>query len=130
MQTTKRSRRSARELFRLCFANGTLDEARVRQVAQRLAGSKRRHGIAILSHFQRLVRLDRDAHTAVVQSAAPLDESLRDVVRAGLAQTYGPELQASFEENPELIAGMRIRIGSQVYDGSVRARLAALARQW
>jgi F-type H+-transporting ATPase subunit delta len=95
-----------------------------------LAGSKRRHGIAILSHFQRLVRLDRDAHTAVVQSAAPLDESLRDVVRAGLAQTYGPELQASFEENPELIAGMRIRIGSQVYDGSVRARLAALARQW
>ena len=46
--------------------------------------------------------------------------------RAGLARVYGHGLDTSFEINPALIGGMRIRVGSDVYDGSVRARLAAL----
>ena len=51
---------------------------------------------------------------------------MRDGIEAGLARVYGPGLAASFEENPALIGGMRIKVGSDVYDDSVRARLAAL----
>ena len=39
---------------------------------------------------------------------------------------YGPELNTSFADNPALIGGMRISVGSDVYDGSVKAGLAAL----
>jgi F-type H+-transporting ATPase subunit delta len=126
MRTTKRAKRAARQLFRVCLVNGVLDEGRVRQVAQGIASSRRRGALAILSDFQRLVRLDRDRYTAVVESATPLAGSLRDDIQAGLARVYGPGLATSFEQNPALIGGMRIKVGSDVYDGSVRTRLAAL----
>ena len=126
MKIDRRARRAARQLFRLCMVDGMLDEGRVRQVAKRMASSGQRGALATLSGFQRLVRLERDRHTAVVESAVPLPESVRADVEAGLTRLYGRGLAASFDENPELIAGMRIKVGSDVYDGSVRARLTAL----
>ena len=92
-----------------------------------IAGSRRRGTLPILSGFQRLVRLERDRHTAVVETATPLETSVRETVQTGLARVYGGGLETSFGENPSLIGGLRIKVGSDVYDGTVRARLAALA---
>jgi len=124
--TKRKVKRAARQLLRMCLVNGALQGDRVRQVAERLVAAKRRGSLNVLSEFQRLVRLDRDRHTAVVETAAPLVPEVRADVRAGLARLYGDGLEASFEENPGLIGGMRIKVGSDVYDGSVRAKLAAL----
>ncbi len=126
MKVTRRTRRSARQLFRLCLVDGRLDEGRVRQVARRIGESKRRGAIAVLSDFQRMVRLDRDQHMASVESATSLADDAREDVRAGLARIYGPGLETTFAENQGLIGGMRIKVGSDVYDGSVRAKLAAI----
>jgi F-type H+-transporting ATPase subunit delta len=124
--TKRKIKRAARQLLRICLVNGAIEPNRVRQVAQRLAISKRRGSLDLLSEFQRLIRLDRDRHLAVVESAAPLVPDVRATVQAGLARLYGDGLEASFQENPGLIGGMRIKVGSDVYDGSVRAKLAAL----
>jgi F-type H+-transporting ATPase subunit delta len=126
MRTNRKVRRAARELYRFCLAGDVLDAERVRRVAQQLATSTRRGALAILSDFQRLVRLDHDRHTALVESAAPLAANVQQDVEADLARRYGHGLDTSFVENPALIGGMRIRVGSDVYDGSVRARLADL----
>ncbi len=126
MKANRKVKRSARHLYRLCLVDGVLDESRVRRVAQRIANSRRRGSLAILSDLRRLVRLDRDRHTALVVSAAPLAPNLREQIQSDLKRVYGPTIAASFEENPALIGGLRIRVGSDVYDGSVRARLAAL----
>jgi F-type H+-transporting ATPase subunit delta len=126
MRTSKRTARAARYLFRLCLDSGQLDVARVRQVAQHLATSGRRRSIGLLTAFERLVRLYRDRHTAVVESAVALTDAERQGVTAGLARVYGAALEATFAENEALIGGMRIKVGSDVYDGSVRAKLAAL----
>ena len=127
MKTSRHAKRAARQLFRLCLVDGVLEERCVREVAQYLAGSRRRGALAVLSDFSRVVRLDRDRHTAVVESASPLAGDLRQDIQAGLARRYGPGLNTSFAQNPGLIGGVRIKVGSDVYDGSVRARLAALA---
>lgn len=126
MKTTKQTEREAKRLFRLCLVNGLLDEGRTRQVVQRIIDAKRRGRLGLLSHFQRLVKLDRARRTAEVESATPLPSDLRASIQAGLARVYGPGISASFAHNPGLIGGMRIKVGSDVYDGSVRARLAAL----
>ena len=128
MKTTRQTKRGAKRLFRLCLVNGLLDEVRTRQVVQKIIDAKRRGGLALLSHFKRLVKLDSARHTAKVESAMPLPEDLRARVQAGLAGTYGPGIRASFAHNPELIGGMRIKVGSDVYDGSVRARLAEMEK--
>ena len=126
MTSTRRTRRAARTLFRLCVVDGALDDGRARIVAGRLATSRRRGALSILGSFQRLVRLDLDRHTARVESAAPLGDALRGRIQSGLSRTYGPSLHMSFGENPALIGGVRIQVGSDVYDDTVRARLTAL----
>lgn len=126
MRATRRDARAARKLYRLCLADGLLDESRARAVVRRVIERKRRGGLGALSHFQRLIRMDRDRHTANVESAVPLSEGLREHVQTGVTRTFGRGVTASFTENAALIAGMRLRVGSEVYDGSVRARLAAI----
>ena len=126
MKATRRVKRSAGKLFRVCVVDGALDAGRARQVARLLAASKRRGALPILASFQRLVRLDRGRHTALVESAVPLADPVRERLTAGLARAYGPTLETSFSENPALIGGVRIKVGSDVLDGSVRAKLAAL----
>jgi F-type H+-transporting ATPase subunit delta len=68
-----------------------------------------------------------DRHTALVESAAALAPELRKDIRAGLVRVYGPGLKTTFERNQGLIGGLRIKVGSDVYDDSIRAKLAALA---
>ena len=127
MTTNRRVKRAARRLFRLCIVHGALDERRVKLIAGRLAHSGRRGTLAVLSDFRRLVRLDYDRRTALIESAAALAPELRKNIRAELARVYGPGLKTTFERNAALIGGLRIKVGSDVYDDSVRARLAALA---
>jgi F-type H+-transporting ATPase subunit delta len=126
MKRTKQARRDAKQLFRLCLANGLLDEGRVRQVVRRVSESRNRNRLNVLSEFRRLVKLDCTRHTATVESATPLPPGMQASVQAGLARVYGPGLNTSFTHSPALIGGMRIQVGSDVYDGSVQARLAAL----
>jgi F-type H+-transporting ATPase subunit delta len=130
MKTTKQVRREARQLFRWCLVNGSLDEDRVRQVAQQVLEAKRRGYLALLSHFERLVKLERARHLAEVESALPLPTDLQASVRAGLERVYGPRISTSFVHRPALIGGMRIKVGSDVYDGSVKAGLAALEKSF
>jgi F-type H+-transporting ATPase subunit delta len=111
----------------MCLVDGALNEERTRKVAGALASSRRRGSLRVLVDFQRLVRLERGRHTALVESATPLADNLRQEIQAGLARTYGETFDMSFGENPALIGGIRIRVGSDVYDGSIRAKLTALA---
>ena len=130
MKITRRARRESRRLYRACLVDGLLDEGRVRQVVERVAQASRRGGLAILTHFHRLVALDRARHSALVESAAPLPPDLRQSVEAGVTRAYGPGVSTAFAENPALIGGMRVRIGSDVYDGSVRRALQALEERF
>lgn len=116
-------------LFNTCKVNGALDENRVRQAVSAVIAKRPRGYIAILSHFQRLVKLDLERRRALVESAAPISETLQQSVRANLAQRYGSGLNVTFAENPSLIGGLRVKVGSDVFDGSVRARLDELAEK-
>ena len=83
----------------------------------------------MLTEFQRLVRLDRDRHSARVESAARLADDLRAAVEASVVQLYGHDIEVTFADDPALIGGMRLAVGSDVYDGSVRARLQEIERR-
>ena len=130
MKISKQARRDAKQVFRSCLVNGLLDENRARQVVQQIIAQKPRGYMAILTHFQRLVKLDVARRTAKIESAMDLPENLRVGVQANLARRYGPGLTVSFTQNSGLIGGLRVQVGSDVYDGSIRARLAELAEEF
>jgi len=126
MKITKQSRREAKQLFRSCLVNGSLDENRARQAVEQLFELKPRGYLAIASHFERLVKLDIERRTAKVESAVPLPADIQSKVQSDLAKQYGQNVTVTFTQNPALIGGLRIKVGSDVYDGTVQARLNAL----
>jgi F-type H+-transporting ATPase subunit delta len=129
-RTRKQAMREARQLFRLCLVNGRLDEGRILKVVQSVIELRRRGYLTLLGYFRRLVKLDRAQHTASVETAEPVPEDLRTHVQSDLERAYGPGLSTRFVLNPELIGGMRVQVGSDVYDGSVQAGIAELKRRF
>jgi F-type H+-transporting ATPase subunit delta len=107
-----------------------LDETRVRLAVQQVIAKKPRGYVAILSQLHRLVKLDLHRRTAKVESATALSAEQQSALNTNLGRKYGAGLEVSFVENPALLGGLRIHVGSDVYDGSVRARLASLSESF
>jgi F-type H+-transporting ATPase subunit delta len=126
MRSPREARKTARSLFRGCLTDGKLDVSRVRAVTEVVATDKPRGYLSILQLFSRLVRLELERRHAVIESAAPLTESEMKEVRAEITRAHGDDLTFDTAVRPDLIGGLRVRVGSDVWDGSVRARLEAL----
>ncbi len=130
MKISKQARLEAKQLFRSCRVNGLLNEDRVRQAVQRVVAAKARGYLAILSHFHRLVKLDIEQRTARVESPVPLPADLQQALKDRLGRIYGAGLDISFAQNPSLIGGLRVKVGCDVYDGSVNTKLERLAESF
>jgi len=127
MQIPKEAKRKARELFEATLdASGRPDSSKVLSVADLVIKASPRHSIQILKEFSRLVRLESAKHHAVIESAAPLDESTRSSILTSLRRRDGGEVTLDTKVDPTLICGSRIRLGSEVWDATVRTRLLYL----
>ncbi|HPC61168.1 MAG TPA: F0F1 ATP synthase subunit delta [Verrucomicrobiota bacterium] len=127
MKVSKQARREAKALFRGCLRDGALDEGRVKASVQWLLERKPRGYLAIAAHFQRLVKLELERRTARVESATPLAPELQAGIQTQLTRLYGAGLNINFVHNPALIGGLRVKVASDVYDGSIQGRLNQLA---
>lgn len=77
----------------------------------------------IASQFQALVNASSGVSDAVIESAFPIDgPSLAETVTA-LEKRFGRKLNPSVVLTPELIGGIRVTVGDEVLDTSVKARL-------
>ena len=129
MKASKEAIRAARKLMRLSIKDGRLDLETAQKMTHRIAEAKPRGYLGILSVFQRLLRLEVGKKHAVVESATQLDANEGEGIAEDLRHKYGDDLTTEFKTNPDLIGGLRIRVGSDVWDGSVRARLQNLTNK-
>jgi F-type H+-transporting ATPase subunit delta len=126
MKITRQARQSAKKYFRACLnPEGLLDEQRLRDLIQLLAARKPRNYLAILTRLLRLVELSVEERTFRVESATPLADRGASVF-ASLEKDFGRPSRTFYEQNPDLLGGLRIRRGSTIWDGSLRGRLQRL----
>ena len=130
MKISKLAQREARQLFRNCQVNGLLDENRARQTVTLLLAKKPHGYVEILSRLHRLVKLELERRAARVESATPLPADLQADVTGRIRQIYGPGADIAFSQNPALLGGLRVQVGSDLYDGSVRTRLEKLEQSF
>jgi F-type H+-transporting ATPase subunit delta len=126
MKTPKEARKLARSLFRSSFVEGRIDRARVTALVEQTIAAKPRQYISALKELLRLVRLELQRRHTIIESAIPLEPAVAESVLHDLQARYGSDITSEFRVNAELIAGLRVKLGSDVWDGSVRGRLTRL----
>ncbi len=83
----------------------------------------------IAEEFSAVVRERLGIVDAEITSATPLDDEMKARSQKALAKLARKEVRASFQVDPSLVGGLRARIGSTIYDGSIRGRLDRLREQ-
>ena len=129
MQVKKEVRQIAREMLRSSFTDSQLDRGRIASVVDSLLAKKPRNYLKILEYYRRLLRLETEKRHARIETATALEPQGASQISLDLARRYGTDLTTEFVVNPELLGGMRIRVGSDVWDSSVRNRLERLQQQ-
>jgi F-type H+-transporting ATPase subunit delta len=129
MKINKEIRRLSREMLRASFTDGQLDPGRVASLVDSLIGKKPRNYVGVLKNYRRLLRLELEKRRARIETASDVDSATSSELVANLKKKYGSDLTAEFVVHPQLLGGMRIRVGSDVWDGSVRNRLECLQQQ-
>ncbi|MBM3848746.1 MAG: F0F1 ATP synthase subunit delta [Verrucomicrobia bacterium] len=130
MKIGKQARRDGKDLYRACLRDGMLDEARVRQTVDQVIQAKPRNHLAALQHFLSLVKIDVGRRTARMESAVDPSPEVKASIRETLGRRYGQGLEFQFSVQPAHIGGLRVQVGNDVYDGTVKARLAALEKSF
>ena len=126
MKIPREAASTARRAFRMCMDGDRLNDDKLRKVFKKIAASKPRNHQAILHSLSRLTRIELSRREVVVESSTSIDNATVERVKSGLVAKYGADLNFEFQVTPDLIGGMRIRVGNDVWDGSVKARLARL----
>lgn len=126
MKIPKESLRTARQLIRATVRDGSVNGDFARAVVNKLTSEKPRNYLATLTVYHRLLRLEVAQRHASVESAQALSDFDQNNVLNELKNKYGRETTADFKVNEELIGGMRIKLGSNVWDGTVKSRIDAL----
>ena len=129
MKINKEIRQLSRKMLRASFTDGQLDPGRVASLVDSLIAQKPRNYIGVLKNYRRLLRLELEKRQATIETASEVDPTIRSEIMANLKTKYGNDLATEFHVDPQLLGGMRIRVGSDVWDGSVRNRLERLQHE-
>jgi len=129
MKINNEIRRLSRAMVRASFTDGQLDPGRISSLVDSLIAKKPRHYIEVLKNYRRLLRLELEKRQARIETASEVDPETSSELAANLKKKYGSDLTTEFLVNPELLGGMRIRVGSDVWDGTVRNRLDRLQQE-
>lgn len=129
MKINKEIRQLSREMLRASFTDGQLDRGKIASLAESLLAKKPRNYVNVLKNYKRLLRLEVEKRRAKIESANELSPEAAAEIVTRLRQKYGNDLEPEFVVDPALLGGMRVRVGSDVWDGSVRNRLERLQQQ-
>ena len=126
MKLNKEIRQLSRKMLQASFTDGQLDPGRIASLVDSVIAEKPRNYINVLKNYKRLLRLEVEKRHATIETASEVDPAIRSEIVSNLKSKYGDDLAAEFHVDPQLLGGMRIRVGNDVWDGSVRNRLQRL----
>ncbi len=129
MKINKEVRQLSRQMLHASFTDGQLDSGRISSLVDSLIARKPRNYIAVLKNYRRLLRLELDKRRARIETASDVESTISSELIANLKRKYGGDLTTEFVVNPQLLGGLRIRVGNDVWDGTVRNRLERLQQE-
>ena len=129
MKLNKEIRQLSRKMLQASFTDGQLDPGRIASLVDSVIAEKPRNYINVLKNYKRLLRLEVEKRHATIETASEVDPAIHSEIVSNLKSKYGDDLATEFHVDPQLLGGMRIRVGNDVWDGSVRNRLERLQHE-
>jgi len=83
----------------------------------------------IVTQYHAVVSEKSGMAEAEITSAHALNDADRSALEANVAKIAGGQIRATYREDPALLGGVVVRIGSTVYDGSIRSQLQQLRQK-
>ncbi len=124
--SAKKTSQTARQFLQLCLQDGRIDPTLVGGVLEYWEKHPPAHPIAVLKAFHRLVAIELAKSEALVEHAGGVGPGAVAAIAAAMSRKYNRPITASEQSNPALLAGLRIRVGDDIYESSLAGQLAAL----
>jgi F-type H+-transporting ATPase subunit delta len=123
----KQAQQLARQLFKLSIVDGVVSADRVAGVLEYVEKNASSHSVLVLKAYHRLVAVELAKSEARVEHAGAVAAPALAAIAAAMSKKYGRPITATSQQNPALLAGLRVRVGDDVYESSVAGQLAALS---
>ncbi len=123
----KQIQQLSRQLFQLSLAQGELSAERVAGVLQYVEKHRPANSLAVLRAYQRLVAAEVARGQAVVEHAGTVGATILSDIAAAMSKKYSRKVTSVARRNDALLAGLRVRVGDDVYESSVAGQLGQLA---
>jgi len=127
MAADKKTKQLARRLFKLSLVNGQLSAEQVAGVLGYIEKTAPRHPLQLLKLYHRAVATEFAKSRALVEHAGPVGEATLKLIEGAMSQKYHRPVTATARPNPQLLAGLRVRVGSDLYESTVAGQLATLS---
>ena len=127
MAANKKTRLFAKQLFKLSLVNGQVSAEQVAGVLGYIEKNAPRHALALLKLYHRASATELAKSRAFVEHAGPVTEATLKLIEGAMTRKYQRPVTATAQPNPKLLAGLRVRVGSDVYESTVAGQLAALS---
>ncbi len=116
----------AKGLLKISLEDGQFSEERAAAVLQSLENNPPRNYASVLKEFLKLVKREVANSTAAVEHAGEISSTAIEAIKSKFTAHYGRAISVSTSQNDSLIAGIRVRVGCDVYDSSVAGALSEL----
>ncbi len=123
----KKAQQFARQLFKLSLVDGAVSPERVAGVLAYVEKQKPANPVTVLRAYRRLIATELAKGQALVEHAGAVNDATLAGIAAALTRKYRRPVTASAKANPALLAGLRVKVGDDVYESSVAGQLAALS---
>jgi F-type H+-transporting ATPase subunit delta len=123
----KQIQQLARQFFQLSLVEGRLSTDRVAGVLEYIEKHRPANTLAVLKAYRRLATAEFARGQAVVEHAGSMTDAALAAIGAAMTQKYRRPVAPVAKPNAALLAGLRVRVGDDVYESSVAGQLATLA---
>ena len=127
MAADKQTKLLAKQLFKLSVVNGVVSPEQVAGVLGWVEKTSPRRPVALLKAYHHRIAIELAKSRAEVEHAGPVSDATLKQIEAAMTKRYARVVTASAKPNPKLLAGLRVRVGSDVYESSVANQLAKLS---
>jgi F-type H+-transporting ATPase subunit delta len=108
--------------------NSNLSEQRIKSILQILSNLPPTRLTPILKLYLKNLKNELQKNRAIIENAGKLSQKTINSIKQTLSQKYNRTITVTQRDNPDLIAGLRIRIADDLYDLSIAGRLQTIAQ--